>query len=260
VKAALGYILYSLGLHRWLLRDRAVIIAFHRVSAAAEGRALNCPPQVFAALCKFFKRHFTVLPLAELLRRLRQKEDVGGALVITFDDGYRDNRTVAAPILEELGLPATFFVATNFIGSSTVPFWDRNDGVDSEWMNWADVESLQRMGFDIGGHTMNHANLAELDVAGAETEITGCRQMLTRKLGVAVPHFAYPFGGAGNITAAARSAVGKSGFVCCLSCHGGTVGPKDDAFDLRREPINAWVTSPYQYGFELIMRAREESR
>jgi peptidoglycan/xylan/chitin deacetylase (PgdA/CDA1 family) len=260
VKAALGYVVYSLGLHRWLLRDRAVIVAFHRVSASAEGRALNCPPHVFASLCRFFKKHFTVMPLAELLRRLRHNEGLGGALVITFDDGYRDNRIVAAPILHELRLPATFFVATNFIDSDTVPFWDRNDGVKSEWMSWAEVESLKRMGFDIGGHTMNHANLAEVELAMAEHEIAGCRQMLTGKLGVAVPHFAYPFGGAGNITPAARNAVGRLGFECCLSCHGGTVRPEDDAFELRREPINAWVASPYQYGFELIMRAREERR
>jgi peptidoglycan/xylan/chitin deacetylase (PgdA/CDA1 family) len=260
VKAALGYVVYSLGLHRWLLRDRAVIIAFHRVSASPEGRALNCRPEVFAALCRFFKRHFTVMPLAELLRRLRANERFGGALVVTFDDGYRDNRTVAAPILRELGLPATFFVATNFIGSNVVPFWDRKDGVKSEWMSWGDVESLRQMGFDIGGHTMNHANLAEIDLATAENEITGCRQMLTAKLGVAVPHFAYPFGGVANITPATREAVGRLGFLCCLSCHGGTVRPEDDVFELHREPINAWVSSPYQYGFELIMRAREERR
>jgi len=194
------------------------------------------------------------------LRRLRQNERLDGALVITFDDGYRDNSIVAAAILHELGLPATFFVATNFIGSSVVPFWDREDGVKSEWMSWADVESLQHMGFDIGGHTMNHANLAEIDLATTENEITGCRQMLTAKLGVEVPHFAYPFGGVANITSAAREAVGRLGFVCCLSCHGGTVRREDGAFELRREPINAWVASPYQYGFELIMRAMEERR
>jgi hypothetical protein len=51
--------------------------------------------------------------------------------------------------------------------------------------------------------------------------------------------------------------VAASGFTCCLSCHGGIISAEDNVFDLHREPINSWVTSPYQYGFELLQKAVE---
>jgi peptidoglycan/xylan/chitin deacetylase (PgdA/CDA1 family) len=113
------------------------------------------------------------------------------------------------------------------------------------------------MGFDIGGHTMNHANLAAIPLEEAQEEIRGCRQMLTDKLQTTAIHFAYPFGGRDNISQATRQMVQDIGFTCCFSCHGGLVSATDDAFDLRREPINGWVASPYQYGFELLTRASE---
>jgi peptidoglycan/xylan/chitin deacetylase (PgdA/CDA1 family) len=138
-----------------------------------------------------------------------------------------------------------------------VPFWDERDDVESEWMTWADVRELAAMGFDIGGHTMNHSDLGSVAFTAAAAEIAGCRDALAQRLGGRIRHFAYPFGGPSNIHAAARRLVADAGFECCLSCHGGIISSRDDPFDLPREPINAWVRSPYQYGYELLMKARE---
>jgi peptidoglycan/xylan/chitin deacetylase (PgdA/CDA1 family) len=258
-KSMLGFAAYRLGLHRSLLRNRAVVIAFHRVSDSDRGGALNCPVSVFDDLCRFFRRHFSVMPLSELVWRLRQNEPLSRGLCITFDDGYRDNYAVAAPILRKYELPATFFVATSFIESSTVPEWDARDGFDSEWMSWDDVRSLRQMGFDVGGHTMTHADLGTVAPDVAMREITGCRDVLAEKLDSAAPHFAYPFGGAANITQETLQMVQNAGFGCCLSCYGGLVNAEDNVFSLQREPINRWVRYAYQYGFELLLRAREAS-
>jgi len=256
VKSLLGSLAYRFGAHRGVFRNRGVIIAFHRVSDYPAGEALNCRVDVFEGLCRFFRKHFDVVPLQELLRRVQQGSALDGALSITFDDGYRDNFHTAAPILQSLGLPATFFVATNFIDSRIVPEWDRNDGFPAEWMTWDEVRELAGMGFDIGGHTMNHADLGTVGTDVAQTEIAGCRQALLEKLGLSVPHFAYPFGGIANVTADTARIVESEGFECCLSCHGGLVERGDGVFSLQREPINAWVESAYQYGFELYLKAR----
>lgn len=259
-KSVLGYLTYTAGLHRSALDQRAVIVAFHRISDSESGQRLNCTPAVFEGLCRFFRKHFSVMPLSELLERIRQNQPLGHMLSITFDDGYKDNFDVAAPILRRYGLPATFFVSTKLIGSATVPAWDEEDGFESEWMTWSDVRELREQGFEIGGHTMNHANLAELSEEEARREIGGCREMLAGELGENAKLFAYPFGGENHITSRARDIIASSGFECCLSCHGGTVSPGDDVFELRREPINTWVSRPYQYGFELLRKLAEESQ
>ena len=58
---------------------------------------------------------FTVLPLAEAIERLSNGDLPPRAVCITFDDGYADNVQVALPVLERIGLPATFFIATGYL-------------------------------------------------------------------------------------------------------------------------------------------------
>lgn len=58
---------------------------------------------------------FRVLPLEEAIERLKDGSLPAGAAAVSFDDGYADNAEVALPILQRIGLPATFFVATGFL-------------------------------------------------------------------------------------------------------------------------------------------------
>jgi peptidoglycan/xylan/chitin deacetylase (PgdA/CDA1 family) len=60
----------------------------------------------------FLTKHFNILSLKQAIELLKQKRLPSKALVISFDDGYQDNYTLAAPILEKNKCPATFFIAT----------------------------------------------------------------------------------------------------------------------------------------------------
>ena len=139
IKKILGRIIFVSGLHRLLLNKRAVIIAFHSVNKESTASDINCTPELFRDYCEFFKRYFRVISLEELLKRMRNGDDIGGCLVITFDDGYEDNARIAAPILFGMNLPATFFVTSGFIGSQTIADWDAKIDIKSEWMTWDDV-------------------------------------------------------------------------------------------------------------------------
>ena len=252
-KALLGWIAFHSGLYQRFFRNRAVIVLFHRVDDRHRGKPLTCTPAEFAAFLRFFRRFFCVVPLKELLARLRDGESLSGHLTITFDDGYLDNHRSAAPELRRYELPACFFVATELIASERVTPWDADQGISSEWMNWDHVRSLRAQGFEIGSHTMNHVDLGI--VAGEEAlhEIIGSKHRLERELSSPVPFFAYPFGHKDQITEENRKLVEEAGYTCCLSSYGGSVVLGDAPFHLKRTPVSSWHISPYQFGFETML-------
>lgn len=252
LQAFLGFCAYHTGLHRLFLRRRAVIVLFHRIDDGLKGNPISCSRREFQQYCDFFQAHFVVVSLRELLQKLERDEDVSAHLAITFDDGYKDNHEVAAQELQKRGLPACFFIATGFIGSDLVPWWDAELSIKSEWMSWDDVRSLQAQGFELGSHTINHLDLTKLSGEEAQREIAGSRQDLVREIGTEPPYFSYPYGRQHQITEENRRMVREAGFRCCVSAYGGTVPAGTDPFYLRRAPISPWYVSPYHFGFEVM--------
>jgi len=92
------------------------VLIFHRVLAAPDPLSPGEVDAVrFDRVCGWIRQWFNVLPLDEAVRRMKSEALPERAMAITFDDGYRDNREVALPILQRHGLCATFFVATGFL-------------------------------------------------------------------------------------------------------------------------------------------------
>jgi len=97
-------------------RPRHHVLIFHRVLKALDPMSPDEPTAVwFARLLKMLAANFEMISLTEALQRAQAGSLRGRTLSVTFDDGYADNYAVALPILEELGVPATFFVASGFI-------------------------------------------------------------------------------------------------------------------------------------------------
>jgi peptidoglycan/xylan/chitin deacetylase (PgdA/CDA1 family) len=98
------------------------ILLFHRVNDDQEPYFTGVPVARFRAQAEVLARHWTVLPLRELVALAARNALPGRAAAITFDDGYRDNYECAFPILSEFGLPATIFLATGAIDTGR-PLW-----------------------------------------------------------------------------------------------------------------------------------------
>lgn len=95
---------------------RLLVLIYHRVRTKPDEMF---PDEVDAAgfqrQMRLLRSYCTPLPLAEAIAGLRADRLPARACAVTFDDGYADNAVVALPILRELGVPATFFVATGFL-------------------------------------------------------------------------------------------------------------------------------------------------
>ncbi len=256
LKSVVGFVLYRTGVYRRLFRGRAMIFLFHRVDDTLAGNPLTCTRAEFAAYCDFFRRYFEVISLEELLARLAVGADVSSCAAITFDDGYLDNSRVAAVELARRQLPACFFVATNFIGSEVVPWWDAEESITPAWMSWKDVRALASQGFEVGAHTMDHVDLGEVLGDRAREQIVGSRARITAELGAEPALFSYPYGRAHQMTDENREAVRAAGFACCLSAYGGSVSVADDPFKLERFPVSPLLDSVYHLGFEALSQLR----
>jgi peptidoglycan/xylan/chitin deacetylase (PgdA/CDA1 family) len=252
IKQLLGGTIFASRLDALLLRNSAVIVAFHRVHEGAGGDdSLTVSVEMFERHCRFFQSHFRVVRLADIVEKLERGQGFDRELAITFDDGYRDNFEKAAPVLERLGLPATFFVVTQWMGTGVVPWWDGERGARHPWMSWDEVRTLQRKGFDIGAHTRTHADLGAISGSEAAEEILGARRDLEKELGVPPDLFAYPYGGRHQMSGPNRELVKAAGFRCCCACVGGTNAASVSPFELQRVPISSWHRSPQQFGFEV---------
>ncbi len=166
----------------------------------------------FRRQLEYVASHFHVITFGQLLR-LAKESGHGGwqkpLAIVTFDDGYRDNIAVAAPILEKFGLSACFFVTTGYIGGGGRFAWDRDDGTDRSLMSWADIRELRRRGFEVGSHTVTHRRMSELNDEELEAELAESRRVLELELGENVRVFAYPFGRLRDYVPGQRTLVGK---------------------------------------------------
>lgn len=252
IKATGGRAAAATGMYARDFRSRMVVIAFHRVNDQLAGDGLTCSGAKFEAFCRFFRRYFKVVPFSEQVAAVRAGRPMGGTLSITFDDGYLDNFEVAAPILRKLGLPATFFVATGFIGSRIVPFWDQLLPVQPGWMTWDQLRTLAAQGFEFGCHTDSHIDMGAADEQTIRKELALSKRKLREELGVSAELFAYPFGGKEHISERSLQLVREEGFSCCASCYGGSNAPLADPYEIRRIGIAGWFRTPHQFGFELM--------
>jgi peptidoglycan/xylan/chitin deacetylase (PgdA/CDA1 family) len=178
------------------------ILCYHRFSGTGAGSAsvggyagkMVMSVANFAAQLDWLARNdYHVIRLSQLVAFLEGKRPLPKrSVVITFDDGYESMVRHALPLLRKYGFPATLFVYTDFIGAGDA-------------LSWAQLQELDASGLiDIQPHSKTHRNLldraaGESDAAYrqiVELETRAPRELLERRLGKPVRHYAYPFGDA----------------------------------------------------------------
>jgi peptidoglycan/xylan/chitin deacetylase (PgdA/CDA1 family) len=178
--------------------------------------------KVFYQQMKFIKDNgYKVISLEEYCYRIKEKKKIPrNTVVITFDDGYKDNLE-AVKILKEFNFPATIFVIVDKIGKD--PYLDED--------NIRFI--LENSSVKIGSHTLSHAYLPELDNKNLKKEIRESKKKLESLFSYKVKVISYP---AGGFDKRVLKEVKKAGYLCACTTNRG-FSSKPGLFSLRRIKI-----------------------
>lgn len=172
---------------------------------------------------------------------------------LSFDDGLRNNYTNAAPILRRLGIPAIFFVTSEFVstGIDGARRYRERLGYDHvfEVAGWDELRQMHDWGFDIGSHTRTHPKLAALSGKQLRSEIVGSKRNIEEQLGADCKYIAWPFGTYSDIDEEALACIKRAGYRGCFGGFRETIVPgQTDPFQIPRHHFEAhWPVSHLRY-------------
>jgi peptidoglycan/xylan/chitin deacetylase (PgdA/CDA1 family) len=158
----------------------STVLVYHSISSPPEPMpsGMDISPARFEQQLLWLSRWATVVPLVETLS-LKAKR---GQIAITFDDGFRDNLTVALPLLEKYNVPMTLFVSAGFL--------DQDEYLTEEELLQISKHPL----VTIGAHGLWHRHFDQMSTDDARFEMIESRQILEDVTRKKVDLMAWPFG------------------------------------------------------------------
>lgn len=291
---------------------RLSVLIYHRVLVETDPLLPHEPNAAeFEQTMHWLRSAFNVIPLLEGVAGLKSRKLPARALAITFDDGYANNESVAAPILKRVGLHATFFVATGFLDGGrmfndtiieTIRRYKGNEldleplglgmhsiaDIDARrqaiasvldrikyrperervelanrvseiagvtlptdlMMTSTQVSKLATSGFELGGHTVNHPILAQIDSQTAQREIEKGKRKVEELTDRRVDLFAYPNGRPGrDYVKASTQLVRELGFLGAVSTSPGVARFGSDPYQIPR--FTPWASRRLRFAQQM---------
>ena len=214
------------------------VIMYHRVINNAENEGVYGTyiyEDMFKKHLQYLKdKNYTVITFKDLDKiGWRNRFEKGKKyIILTFDDGYKDNYDLAFPILKEFNFKATIFL----MGSLTYNEWDVKAGGERKFslMSVEMIKEMQDYGIEFGAHTFNHPKLNTLSNEEIEHQIVDVKKPLEEKIGKEIITFAYPYG---ILNDYAKEMAKKAGYTFALATDSGSVCLSDDLYQIRRIAI-----------------------
>lgn len=186
----------------------------------------------FGRLIRRLSRHGTFIDTDALLNLLKGTQPLNGRYFhLSFDDGLKNTFYNAAQVLAEIGVPATFFVPTAFVGTkaSEAEYYSQevlNYNEPLKFMTWNEVRQLEAHGFDVGAHTRHHVRLAEVeDSDRLDQEIRGAKKDVEEALGRSCDIMSWPFGTREDIHRPSRRLFREAGYQAVFGAFRGGISP-----------------------------------
>ncbi len=215
-----------------------VVLYYHRI---ADDRAnpWTTSTRTFRRQIQWLSERFHLISLDETQQRIRHGFNSETCVSITFDDGYADNCREAIPLLVKERIPCTYFVTLHNVRTQE-PF--SHDLVMGNRFLPNSLEQLRAMaaaGIEIGSHAYTHIDLGAIsDPRLLGYEVVNAGEELQAAIGRRVRYFAFPYGQPAHLPPAAFELARQAGYAGVCSAFGGMNHPGDDAFHLRRIPVD----------------------
>ena len=181
------------------------------------------------------------LRVCDLAERWPMVLEDAPAVVLTFDDGLSNNRTIVCETLARYGMTGTFFVPTSCIGKERqcpsepgmAPY------LDTKMLCWSDLREMVAMGFEIGAHSHRHVMVARQSRDTAAEEIFQPKKILEDKLQTRVHSFAYPKGHSDSFAGWTRQMLKEAGYAAGCTMVGRALSKDDMLLELPRIGMRA---------------------
>ncbi len=229
------------------------VLMYHKVNDLS-GNPVTVPVALFEEqLAQIRDLGYTVVSVDAVLDHFTHGAALPAkAVLITFDDGYRDNLVNAAPILQRYGYPAVVFVPIGYLDSvRPLPHEEHlvARGILNPTLGWSELAELEAAGIRVESHGISHRPLANLAIDEAAREITLSKLRLEERLGRPVRAFAFVKGSEADYRPVHLSLLKQAGYEVAFTSVSGSNGRRADPLQLRRYNVEPYPTRT----FELVL-------
>ncbi len=211
------------------------ILVYHHIElvrpgASATLRGLSVSPAEFEKQMAYLAAHdYHTIYFSDLVFYFRDGHALPpNPIILTFDDGWVAQYTVAFPILKKYGFVGTFFSPTNWV--------DRTAG---SVMSWQQIAEMSAAGMEFGSHTVTHYLMAPRTEAQNRYELLASRRLIEQYTARPVIALAYP---GGSFTPNVVKVVSEADYGAAVSMLGGVEQSYGEIYTLRRTSIRYWDT------------------
>lgn len=176
------------------------------------------PQRLESLIVDYLNKGYVFISMADVRRVMLKELKINQKFVsVTLDDGYEDNLLEAYPIFDKHKVPFCIYITKQYITGE-------KEACEDVHFNMLSVDQiktlLQSPLCTIGGHTISHRRLSQLDKEEQTKEILDCQTWLEDQLHIAITDFAYPYGDYNEVT---LEIVEKIGIHRAVAAWGGDV-------------------------------------
>ncbi len=215
------------------------ILMYHSVEH--NDTLLSVELESFKKQMRYLKdNNYQVIKLSDLVNFLKSDSPLPEKIVVlTFDDGFKDNYFNAFPVLKEYNFPATIFLTVGSIGKEVMT----SQGIFPA-LGWNEIEEMHDSGLiDFQPHTMTHPKLDQITLEEIKSEVIQSKEIIEERLNKECYFFAPPKGRCGQEI---KEILRNEGFEAILTIERGFVKKGDNLLGLKRRAVNS-TTSFIQF-------------